>query len=125
MNMELYVAINHRDRMRAHRRKLRVRNALKRGTAVKPRLSVFRSLHHIYVQMIDDICGKTLASSSSLVIPAAKGDKKAIARLVGLDLASQAQKQGLTVAFFDRGSSRYTGRVKALADGVREGGIQI
>jgi large subunit ribosomal protein L18 len=119
------VAINHRDRMRAQRRKLRVRNALKRGTAVKPRLSVFRSLQHIYVQMIDDIGGKTLASSSSMVLPKAKGDKKEIARLVGLDLAKQAQKQGLTVAFFDRGSSRYTGRVKALADGVREGGIQI
>src|SRR5438105_15673972 len=104
------MAINKNDRKRAHRRALRVRARIKNGTSQIPRLSVFRSLKHIYAQMIDDTTGKTLLSSSSLIIDAS-ANKTAVARLVGEDLAQKARAQGIGKAFFDRGSFRYTGRI--------------
>ena len=111
------------------RRRYRVRNKV-RGTAERPRLSVFRSSKHIYAQLIDDDSGKTLASAASKV---KKGEQTAVgyggnvkaAKAVGLKLAEVAKAAGITRATFDRGHYRYHGRVKALADGAREGGLQF
>lgn len=108
---------------RAKRRALRVRSNLK-GTGV-PRISVFRSLNHIYAQIIDDGQQKTLVSCSSMELDKIKGDKSLIAASVGKELAKKALKLGISAAIFDRGPYLYHGRVKSLADGMREGGIKI
>ena len=113
---------------RTRRRKMRNRKKV-RGTADRPRLSVFRSSRYIYVQLIDDASGETLASSSSLMLERAKGltskygGNRDAAKEVGLDIAAKAKDKGLTSARLDRGAYRYHGRVKALADGAREGGL--
>ena len=96
-----------------------------RKTADRPRVSVYRSLNHIYAQLIDDTTGNTLASASSRVAKDIKGDKKAIAHAVGLILAKTAQEKGVQTVCFDRGRFLYHGRVKALAEGLREGGLTI
>ena len=119
------MAISKKDRIRAEKRALRTRSKLKKGTTEKPRISVFKSAKHIYAQIIDDSVGLTLASSSSLVIADKKGDKKNIAYTVGLNLAEHAKQKGIAIAFFDRGKNLYIGRIKALADGIREGGIHF
>ena len=111
------------------RRRRHVRNKV-RGTADRPRLTVFRSSKHIYAQLIDDLTGRTLASASSKV---KKGDQAKVgyggnvkaAKAVGLKLAEAAKAAGVTKAAFDRGHYKYHGRVKALADGAREGGLQF
>ncbi len=110
------------------RRHARVRKHIS-GTASRPRLSVFRSLSEIYVQVIDDEAGKTIASASSIdkELRAKMKDLKKVeqARLVGEAIAERAKKAGVTSIVFDRGGFRYTGRVKALADAAREGGLQF
>lgn len=116
------MATNRNDRIRKKRRTLRIRSNLSKGTL--PRVSVFRSLSHIYVQLIDDQTHKTVASSSSLQIKDA-GDKKAIARAVGMDLAKKAKDLSIDQVVFDRGPYRYHGRVQALAEGLSEGGVRI
>lgn len=109
----------------------RVRHARVRkkvfGTSVKPRLCVYRSTNYIYAQLIDDVNGKTLASSSSLALAKQlEGKNKTeAAKAVGLDVASKAIKLGYTEAVFDRGGYIYTGRVAALADGAREAGLKF
>ncbi len=99
------------------------------GTAEKPRLSVFRSLDQIYVQVIDDIAGATLASASTVdkeLRAQLAGKKKAEqAKLVGQTVAERAKAKGVSRVVFDRGGYRYMGRVKALADGAREGGLEF
>ncbi len=90
-----------------------------------PRVSVFRSLNHIYAQIIDDIDRKTLASCSSLELKISKGDKSDVAKKVGLELAKRALSAGLDKAIFDRGRYLYHGRVKSLAEGLREGGLNL
>jgi large subunit ribosomal protein L18 len=105
------------------RRKLRTSNKLKSNKAI-PRISVFRSLKQVYAQLIDDTTHRTIASCSSLNLDVA-GDKKAIATAVGLALAKQAKEKGIEAARFDRGAFLYHGRVKALAEGLREGGLKI
>lgn len=112
-----------KDIIRKERRVRRVRNAQQRGT--KPRVSVFRSLNHIYGQIIDDVAQVTIASSSSLVVKNASGDKKSVAHAVGKDLAARAQEKGINTLIFDRGSFTYHGRVQAFVEGLREGGMQI
>jgi large subunit ribosomal protein L18 len=119
-----HVSIQRKIKSRTERRALRVRSALKENS-ILPRLSVFRSLKHMYAQIIDDAAGKTLASCSSLELKDVSGDKKAIARSVGLELANRAKKNGIQAAVFDRGSYLYHGRLKSLAEGVREGGLTI
>ena len=110
------------------RRHARVRKHIS-GTTVRPRLSVFRSLSEIYAQVIDDEAGKTLASASSIdsELRVKMKDLKKVeqARLVGEAIAERAKKAGITSIVFDRGGFRYTGRVKALADAAREGGLQF
>ena len=108
------------------RRRLRVRTALKANSGGRPRLSVHRSGRHIYAQIIDDAQGRTLAASSTLV----KGEKAigptvdAAAR-VGRDIAEKAKAAGVTAVVFDRGGFLFHGRVKALADAAREGGLEF
>lgn len=106
------------------RRHLRVRKKV-RGTLERPRLSVFRSLKHIYAQIINDDEGRTLVAASSLSpeIQGLKGTKTEIARAVGRLLAQKALEKGITKVVFDRGGYKYHGRVKALAEGAREAGL--
>ena len=110
------------------RRHVRVRKNLA-GTAERPRLNVFKSLSAIYAQVIDDQSGQTLLSASTVdrdLREKVKGLKKAEqAKLVGQALAERAKSKGIQSVVFDRGGYRYSGRVKALADGAREGGLQF
>ena len=107
-------------RLRRHRR---VRGKV-RGTAERPRLLVFRSNRGIFAQLVDDDAGKTVASSSWLALPKSfKGDKTEQAAEVGKRLAEAAKNAGVESVVFDRGGYLYHGRVKALADGAREGGL--
>lgn len=106
------------------RRALRVRKTLSTQASLN-RVSVFRSLNHIYVQLIDDQNQKTIAAASSLKIKTDKADKKAIAKQVGLELAKKALDAKIEKACFDRGSYLYHGRVQSLAEGLREGGLKI
>jgi len=117
------VSLEKKIKARLGRRKLRVRSRLLLSGL--PRISVFRSLNHIYAQIIDDTARKTLASYSSLELKKAVGDKKAIAFAVGKELAQKAASQGISAVVFDRGGFLYHGRVKSLADGLREGGLKI
>ena len=108
------------------RRHLRVRKKIT-GTADRPRLAIKRSARHIFAQLVDDGAGSTLAAASTLDsgIRAADGDKTAKARQVGELLARRAQEAGVGAAVFDRGGYAYHGRVAALADGAREGGLKL
>ena len=111
------------DRQKRH---LRVRRKIK-GTAETPRLSVYRSLNHIYAQIIDDVKGNTLVTASTLDKEVKANlvgkDKKAQAYEVGKVLAEKAKAKKITAVVFDRGGYLYTGRVQSLADGAREGGL--
>jgi large subunit ribosomal protein L18 len=106
------------------RRHRRVR-AKVRGTAERPRLVVFRSNRGIEAQLVDDDSGRTLASASHLALGKFKGDKTAQAEAVGKALAAAGKKAGVEACVFDRGGYLYHGRVKALADGAREGGLSF
>ncbi len=107
------------------RRSQRARFRQASSRATKPRVTVFRSLTNIYAQIVEDSTGKTLLSGSSLNLKSASGDKKAIARAVGLELGKRAVEQSVDQIFFDRGAYRYHGRIKALADGLRESGLKF
>jgi len=103
----------------------RIRKKLQ-GTSERPRLNVYRSLNHIYVQVIDDAHGKTLVSASSAEGEGSKtGGNVAAAKEVGKAIAERAKAKGITKVVFDRGGYIYHGRVKALADAAREGGLQF
>jgi len=98
------------------------------GTPERPRLNVFRSLTQIYVQIVDDSKGRTLAAASTLEVKAGPGGgtkKTDLARRVGETIAERAKAIGIHEVVFDRGGYRYHGRVKALADGAREGGLKF
>ncbi len=94
------------------------------GTSIRPRLSVFRSGKHIYAQLIDDATGKTLSAASSAELKS-KTKKTDASGEVGKLLAERAKAKNIASAVFDRGGYRYHGRVKALAEGAREGGLQF
>jgi len=105
----------------------RIRKKLQ-GTAARPRLNVYRSLNHIYVQVVDDLHGKTLVSASSAEGKKAErrtGGNVAAAKAVGKIIAERAKAKGISKVVFDRGGYIYHGRVKALADAAREGGLQF
>ena len=104
------------------RRRRRIRGKVA-GTAERPRLVVFRSNRGIAAQLVDDVSGKTLAASSSLGLRSFKGNKVDQAAEVGKSLAAAAKSAGIESAVFDRGGYLYHGRVKALADAAREGGL--
>ena len=130
------MAVKSRESSRI-RRHARVRAKVK-GSSARPRLAVYRSITHIYAQLIDDVAGKTLAAASSLKMGTAKGgardgeraagdkDKKSErAKAVGTALGERAKKAGISEVVFDRGGYRYHGRVKALAEGVRAAGVKV
>ena len=104
------------------RKHLRVREKIS-GTSDKPRLCVFRSNKNIEAQIIDDVKGVTLAASSSVALKIKVGGNCVAAAQVGKDLAAKAKKAGVTKVVFDRGGYAYHGRVQALADAAREGGL--
>ena len=107
---------------RRFKRHLRVRNKIS-GTAERPRLVVFRSLKHIYAQLVDDNAQRTLATVSDLGIE--QGKKGERASEVGKLIAERAKSAGITRVVFDRAGYRYHGRIKAVADGAREGGLEF
>ncbi|GAA1130954.1 50S ribosomal protein L18 [Citricoccus alkalitolerans] len=108
------------------RRHLRVRKRIS-GTAIRPRLVVNRSARHIFVQVVDDTRGVTLASASTMEadLRALEGDKSAKAKKVGELVAERTKAAGIEAVVFDRGGNKYHGRVAAVADGAREGGLQL
>jgi large subunit ribosomal protein L18 len=108
---------------RRNKIKMRVRGKI-RGTAERPRLTVFRSNKQIYAQVVDDLTGKTLAAASSLKITD-KAPKKEIAAKVGELIAKSAQGAGVTTVVFDRNGYLYHGRIKELADAARKGGLKF
>lgn len=95
------------------------------GTAVRPRLNVYRSLNQIYAQVIDDAAGTTLVSASSLSAKLKTGGNIAAAKEVGKLIAEKAQEKGVKKVVFDRGGYLYHGRIKALADAAREAGLEF
>ena len=108
------------------RRHLRLRKKVT-GTTVRPRLVVSRSSRHVFVQVVDDTVGKTVASASTMEadLRTFDGDKSAKARKVGELVAERAKAAGIEAVVFDRGGNRYAGRVAAIADGAREGGLSL
>ncbi|HVB77434.1 MAG TPA: 50S ribosomal protein L18 [Candidatus Nitrosotalea sp.] len=107
-------------RVKRHRR-VRVRVS---GNPQRPRLSVFRSLNHVYAQLIDDVEGRTLAAVSTLALKTGGNDLKA-AQTVGREIATRARELGVSSAVFDRGGFLYHGRLKALAEAAREAGLEF
>ena len=118
--------VNRPDSKKARqKRHTRVRAKIS-GTAECPRLNVFRSLQHIYAQIIDDVSGKTLVSASTVEKDFEDyGGNKSAARKVGITLAKRAAEKGITDVVFDRGGYVYHGRVQELAEGAREGGLKF
>ncbi|OGU63316.1 MAG: 50S ribosomal protein L18 [Stygiobacter sp. RIFOXYC12_FULL_38_8] len=118
-----------RDNKSRSRKHVRVRKKVS-GTAERPRLCVYRSLSNIYAQVIDDTSGVTLAEASTLSkelgeeIKAAKG-KVSKSKIVGKLVAKKAQEKGIKTVVFDRGGLRYHGRIQAVAEGAREGGLKV
>jgi large subunit ribosomal protein L18 len=108
-------------RQRVHER---IRRKLS-GTGERPRLNVYRSLNHIYAQVIDDQKGETLVSASTLALKVKTGGNLAAAREIGKAVAELAVKQGIKKVVFDRGGYLYHGRIKALADAAREAGLEF
>jgi large subunit ribosomal protein L18 len=121
INREMNTKVNRRQKIRYRIRKKSV------GSSQKPRLSVFRSNSDIYVQLIDDANGVTLAAASSRDkdIVAQKGTKTEKSKMVGAALATKATALGITACVFDRGGYLYHGRIKSVADGAREAGLQF
>lgn len=119
--------VNIKKRTGRERRKIRVRKKIF-GTAMKPRLSVFRSTKHIYAQLIDDEKGVTLVAASTVdkeIREKLEGKKNERAKVVGEALAARAKNKDLANIVFDRNGYRYHGRVKAVAEGAREGGLNF
>jgi large subunit ribosomal protein L18 len=116
--------IKHTDRkVNRAKRHRRVRVSMS-GTSERPRLAVYRSLNHLYAQLIDDTGGRTLASASTVALKA-KGNSMAEAAKVGKAIAEQAKTAGFSKVVFDRGGFLYHGRIKALADAAREAGLEF
>ncbi len=118
------MSLQKKIKIRTRRRTFRVRKT-QTSRGLKFRVSVQRSLNHIYAQIIDDKNAKTVVSCSSLTMPDLKGDKKEVARQVGIALGKLAIAQQVSDVFFDRGAYLYHGRVKAIADGLRESGLNF
>ena len=110
--------------IRRQRRKLGIRKRIF-GTPQRPRLTVYRSSKHLYAQIIDDLAGKTLAAASTVAAHLPKSANKAAATEVGKLLAQKAKEAGVTEVAFDRNGFQYHGRIKALADAARAGGLKF
>ena len=121
----MYKALDTRGARQRRHRRIRV---VLTGTQQRPRLNVFRSLQHIYAQLIDDASGITLAAASTnepSVRDSLTGTKTERARAVGTTIAQRAKDKGISAVVFDRGGYKYHGRIKALADAAREGGLDF
>lgn len=118
---------NKHKTLRRTRRRIGIRKRVS-GTAERPRLSIFRSLNHMYAQVIDDLTGTTIAAASTrdkdLKVDSSTGNASAAAA-VGAKIAENAKAKGVTTVTFDRGGFKFHGRVKALADAAREGGLKF
>ena len=117
------MAVVEKKRQHREKRRKRVRRKVA-GTAERPRLSVYRSNVHIYAQLVDDDASNTLAAADSREVGEAENRKEA-ARKVGELIASRAQEAGIEAAVFDRGGNKYHGRIAALAEGARAGGLKV
>lgn len=117
------MSLQRKIKLRTRARALRVRRSLNSAGSV--RISVYRSLNHIYAQIINDQEHKTLVSCSTMDFDNIKGSKKEKAHAVGVKLAEKAKQLGIESGVFDRGAYLYHGRVKALAEGLREGGFRV
>jgi large subunit ribosomal protein L18 len=118
------MSIERKKYFRTKKRALRVRGKL--GTSANlPKVTVFRSLKHIYAQVIDMVEGVTVASCSTMEMKDLKGSKKEVALLIGKELAKRATDKGISAVVFDRGQYLYHGRVKELAQGLRDGGLKV
>jgi large subunit ribosomal protein L18 len=117
---------NEAKTVRRERRRVRIRRRIS-GTHERPRLSIYKSLHHVYAQIINDLDGKTLvaASTTEKALGVEKTGNAAAASKVGATLAERAKKAGIQAVVFDRGGFKYHGRVKALAEAARKGGLQF
>jgi large subunit ribosomal protein L18 len=126
LHRESGAGISATRRIGRSRRHFRLRKKVT-GTAARPRLVVTRSTRHIYAQVVDDTTGRTLASASTLdtTLRGGEGDKSALATQVGKLVAERAKAAGIDSVVFDRGGNRYHGRIAALADAAREGGLQF
>jgi large subunit ribosomal protein L18 len=102
----------------------RIRRKLS-GTAERPRLNVYRSLNHIYAQVIDDLKGETIASTSTMALKLKTGGNVAAAKEIGKAIAEKAQEKGVKKVVFDRGGFLYHGRIKAVAEAAREAGLEF
>ena len=125
--MAVGIKIRHGDKSVARaRRHLRVRKKVS-GSSTRPRLVVSRSTRHMFVQVVDDTAGHTLASASTMEadVRGLTGDKRAKARKVGELVGQRAKDAGVAAVVFDRGGNRYHGRVAAIADGAREAGLAL
>ena len=113
--------------LRLVRRRRRKKGLRKRifGTPQRPRLAVYRSLQHVYAQIIDDLSGRTLVSANSVAASLEKGGNVAAGAQIGQELAQKAKAAGIESVTLDRGGFRYHGRIKALADAARKGGLQF
>ncbi|AEH11220.1 MULTISPECIES: 50S ribosomal protein L18 [Protofrankia] len=120
------VSVSAQRRTAKFRRHARIRKKVS-GTPTRPRLVVTRSTRHIYAQVVDDVAGHTLASASTLdlALRTVDGDKTELAKAVGQLVAERARKAGVTAVVFDRGGRTYHGRIAALADAAREGGLEF
>lgn len=120
------MAVKSNREFRRNRIKHRIHKII-RGTPERPRMTVFRSNNEIYVQLIDDLAGKTLVEASSMTkeLASQKGKRTEIAKLVGKLIAEKALQAGITEVVFDRNGYLYHGRVKSLADAAREGGLKF
>jgi large subunit ribosomal protein L18 len=117
------MAVVEKKRLHREKRRKRVRRKVS-GTAERPRLSVYRSNVHVYAQLVDDDAGNTLAAADSREVGEVENRKEA-ARKVGELIASRARGAGVETAVFDRGGNKYHGRVAALAEGARSGGLKL
>ena len=125
--MPVGIKIRHGDKSVARaRRHLRVRKKVS-GSSTRPRLVVSRSTRHVFVQVVDDTAGRTIASASTMEadVRGLTGDKRAKARKVGELVGQRAKDAGVAAVVFDRGGNRYHGRVAAIADGAREAGLAL
>lgn len=116
--------VRENQRKRLARRRIRIRKGLE-GTTERPRLAVARTLKHVHAQVIDDTTGRTLVAVSTASKAAGSGTKTEKARWAGQKIAELAKAKGITKVVFDRGGRMYHGRVKAVADAAREGGLEF
>lgn len=123
MRLHIPKHMSHKESSRL-KKKLRIRNRV-HGSTERPRLCIFRSARHIYAQIIDDVTGQTIASASTIEVEGMKNANKDTATAIGKEIAKRAQAKNIKSVVFDRNGYLYHGRVKSLAEGAREAGLDF